>query len=146
MITTYAGHRFYSGFSGDGSSAVAAQMGTPYALAIDHSGKLFIADTSNYDIRMVVHSALTTGISNVVTTLAAHIYPNPNSGRFSLMLHSPISEQAEIAVTNILGQKVKSLTITTNLNETVELDVPAGIYYLNATTSAEKLCSRVVIQ
>jgi sugar lactone lactonase YvrE len=51
-ITTVAGTGSL-GFSGDGGPAVAAQLDTPYGLAVDGSGNLLIADSNNQRVRMV---------------------------------------------------------------------------------------------
>ena len=41
------------GFGGDGGPAVQAQLASPYSVAIDSAGNLFIADTNNHQIRKV---------------------------------------------------------------------------------------------
>jgi sugar lactone lactonase YvrE len=51
-ITTYAGNGT-SGFSGDGGVATNAQLRTPYGVALDSAGNLYIADTGNARIRKV---------------------------------------------------------------------------------------------
>jgi hypothetical protein len=51
-IRTVAG-RGTAGFSGDGSSAVQAQLNAPTGVAVDDSGALFIADTGNNRVRRV---------------------------------------------------------------------------------------------
>jgi sugar lactone lactonase YvrE len=51
-ITTVAGNGT-RGYSGDGGPAVAAQLNTPTAVAIDPKGNLYIADTLNHRIRRV---------------------------------------------------------------------------------------------
>jgi trimeric autotransporter adhesin len=42
-----------AGFSGDGSSAVSAEVNFPSAVVVDSSGNLYIADQANYRIRKV---------------------------------------------------------------------------------------------
>jgi len=42
-----------SGFSGDGGSALTAQLGAPVAVAADSSGNLYVLDPSNLRVRMV---------------------------------------------------------------------------------------------
>jgi sugar lactone lactonase YvrE len=55
--------RGYAGFAGDGSSATSAWLNGPYGMAVDVSGNLFIADTSNQRIRFV--SATTKLITSI---------------------------------------------------------------------------------
>ena len=52
IITTVAGNGS-SGFSGDGGAAVSVELNNPQAVALDHNGNLYIADSSNYRIREV---------------------------------------------------------------------------------------------
>jgi hypothetical protein len=51
-ITTVAGNGT-GGYSGDGKAATSAELLNPSAVALDSSGNLYIADTSNHVIRMV---------------------------------------------------------------------------------------------
>ena len=62
-IETVAGTGTY-GFSGDGGPATAAQLYNPFAVALDASGNLFIADLENHRIRRV------DAASGVITTVA----------------------------------------------------------------------------
>ena len=56
IITTVAGTGS-SGSSGDGGPATSAQLNSPYGVAVDASGNVFIADTANYKVRLVTMAA-----------------------------------------------------------------------------------------
>jgi len=51
-ITTFAGN-YTSGFSGDGSAASGAELSSPFSVAVDKTGNVFIADQFNNRIRKV---------------------------------------------------------------------------------------------
>ncbi len=55
-ITTVAGTGS-SGFSGDGGAATSAQLDSPYGVAIDSAGNIYIADGGNHRVRKVDVSA-----------------------------------------------------------------------------------------
>ena len=59
---TYSG---CSGFLGDGGPAISAQLVGPQGVAVDISGNLFIADTSNHRIRKVTPDGIITTIAGI---------------------------------------------------------------------------------
>ena len=69
IITTFAGTGV-SGNSGDNGVAVSAKFAKPMGLVTDSNGNLYIADGSNYNIRMI------SSATNIITTAAG----NGNSG------------------------------------------------------------------
>ena len=64
-ISTFAGSAT-AGYTGNGSAATSAQLNTPKSIALDGSGNLYIADSSNNVIRMVNAS------TGVITTYAGN--------------------------------------------------------------------------
>ena len=62
IITTIAGNGIYT-YSGDGGPATSAGLRAPYAVAVDGSGNVYIADTPNNVIRKV---AASTGIISTI--------------------------------------------------------------------------------
>src|ERR1017187_4642838 len=62
VITTIAGTG-YAGFSGDGGPATAAQLDTPYGLAVDLTGAVYVADHNNNRVRRI-------GPDGVIATFA----------------------------------------------------------------------------
>ena len=62
IITTLAGNGA-AGFSGDGGPATNAQLNTPRDVAVDRSGNVYIADSSNFRIRRVDSSGIITTVA-----------------------------------------------------------------------------------
>ena len=62
-VSTVAGTLGRGGPAGDGGPATAAQLNSPYAVAVDKDGNLYIADTKNNRIRKV-------GRTGTITTIA----------------------------------------------------------------------------
>lgn len=52
-ISIVAGTLNSAGYSGDGHAAISAQLNYPYDVAVDASGNIYIADSSNYVVRKV---------------------------------------------------------------------------------------------
>ncbi len=94
-----------------------------------------------------VHVYCTLGTTPLPTQEAERVsvYPNPNGGTFSLMLNSPVDEQATVTIYNITGQVVKEFILATNTASNMELSQPAGIYYLSATLSKGKYAEKITI-
>ena len=101
------------------------------------------ADTA----KLTMHVHCTTGVNTVTTNNDENIavYPNPNEGSFSLILNSPVDEQVTVVITNITGQVVKEVTIATNKTANLQLNEPAGIYYVAATLSGGRYVQTVTI-
>ncbi len=63
VITTFAGVCQRRGFSGDGGPAITALLDSPYGVAVDATGNVYIADTNNARIRKVTTDGLITTIA-----------------------------------------------------------------------------------
>ncbi|MFY9728903.1 MAG: hypothetical protein WAJ87_25615 [Bryobacteraceae bacterium] len=59
IITTVAGNGTF-GLSGDGGPATSAQLNSPFGVAVDSLGNVFIADFGNNRVRKVTGNAITT--------------------------------------------------------------------------------------
>jgi trimeric autotransporter adhesin len=80
IISTVAGTGSY-GYSGDGGQATSAALYSPYGVAVDASGNIYIADTYNYRIRMFAlpaSPAAPPSPSGIVTSSPAY-FPTPSS-------------------------------------------------------------------
>lgn len=63
IITTFAGYPFSFGYSGDGGPATLAQLNSPWGLATDGSGNLYIADYGNNRVRRVSPAGIITTVA-----------------------------------------------------------------------------------
>ena len=79
-------------------------------------------------------------VSNAATTPV--ISPNPSNGTFSVTLPGSIAS-ATVTVTNILGEKVKELTVTGNTE--IQLNSPAGIYFLTTNAGGQQWIQKIVV-
>ena len=74
MITTFAGTGDY-GYNGDNIVATTAKLNAPQGITIDGSGNVYIADSSNYRIRLIRNVTLTASPSGA-PSMAPTSYPS----------------------------------------------------------------------
>jgi uncharacterized protein (TIGR03437 family) len=60
VITTVAGNGIFCCFSGDNGPATSSQLGSPYSVAVDSVGNLYMSDTLNNLVRKVSNGVITT--------------------------------------------------------------------------------------
>ena len=100
--------------------------------------------TADTFLLVVVNCA--TGIGNPSTEESSlQIAPNPSTGVFTLTLSSATKENAQVVISNMLGQKVSEFAVATNTANEVKLNVPASVYMLSATVNGQQLTSRIVV-
>jgi sugar lactone lactonase YvrE len=84
-ISTVAGSGA-PGFAGDGGAATSAQLNFPRDVAVDSSGNLFIADTSNHRVRRV---DAVTGVISVLAGTGVAGYNGDGFGAATFDLNNP---------------------------------------------------------
>jgi len=91
-------------------------------------------------------SATSTQVHTAAVTTEAGITPNPSKGRFSITLPSAVDETVLVTVYSTLGTKVKELPVNTNKAANVELNVPSGVYFINATGAQGKWNGKIIVE
>src|SRR5690606_25252061 len=83
-----------------------------------------------------------TGIDDVVTSNGLYIFPNPNSGNFTISGIATANKSIHLEVVNAVGQVIYTGEVVPKsgtLNEQVNLgNVPDGIYLLRINTGNER--------
>ena len=116
-----------------GSAGFSAGEALFPSIAIDASGTPYVAyqDWGNGERATVMKlDTSTTGIVNTAnsTPISFSVFPNPNDGSFVMQLSTPTNEPAQITITNILGEKIKECSISTNKETAIQLDAPRNVF------------------
>ena len=120
IITTVAGVAYNSDSSGDGGQATSAEIGSPYGVAVDGQGHLFIADDENAVVREV---NLSTGkISTVAGTGTEGLSGNGGPAT-SAMLDSPVylavDGQGHLFIADSGNHDIREVNLSTGIISTV---------------------------
>ena len=111
-ITTVAGTGT-AGFSGDGGSATAARFNAPYAVAVDGSGDLYIADYFNQRVRKVNGS----GTITTVAGIGSAGFSGDGGSATSAQLNGPIGLAVDGAsnlyIADLANQRVRKVEVDT---------------------------------
>ena len=155
-ISTVGGTTF--GFSGDGGPATAARLNLPEGVFVDAAGNLFIADHFNNRVRKVA-PAITAVVEVRDESLPQSFtlsqnYPNPFNPETTIRFDLPRSEEIELAVYDLTGQKVATLALGLREAGTYALrwdardddgrDLASGVYLYRLETG-ERVTTRKLL-
>jgi sugar lactone lactonase YvrE len=119
IISTVAGNGT-QGFSGDGSAAISAELHTPYGVALDTAGNIYIADTNNNVVRKVT---VASGIISTVAGNGTRGFSGDGSAAISAELHSPngmtLDAAGNIYIADEGNYCVRKVTASTGVISTV---------------------------
>lgn len=127
VVTTIVGDGTH-GFSGDGSSAVDAEIYDPEGLALDTCGNLYIADLGNHRIRKVSFNpqCWPEEVAAPTNNTTINIYPNPATTQITIT-----GQLNNIALFNTLGQQLYTRQYTSSSKAIVDVSsLPTGVYLL----------------
>jgi len=106
------------------------------------------SDSAKFQVTVLAPDACAAlqATTNTLLQGAARIYPNPNGGTFTLQISASIQEDAIVAITNIIGQKLKEFSMPVNSTSEIKLDEPAGLYFLSVTTTYGKSIIKFLVE
>jgi trimeric autotransporter adhesin len=136
IVSTYAGGPSY-GYYGDGGPASASLLNTPYGLAIDDTGNLYIADAGNHVVRKIN----TAGVISTVAGTGVSGYSGDGSSALLATLDSPyavtVDHLGDIYITD-LGNNVIREVLPTGIIFTA---VGTGVYGYSGDGNAAGLAT-----
>ena len=104
------------------------------------------AGSNTYDIFIAKINGVT-GIEENSYNVPIKVFPNPTSGKFQLAIGNWSAlggAKGELEIYNVLGEKVYS-SIINNQSSIINLESPAGIYFIQVTGN-EKTDSQKIIK
>ena len=124
IINTIAGHLMTTAL-GDGGPATSASLRSPFGVAVDTSGNLFIADYGHNRIRKVYKH--TDNVLEVNKPIDLQITPNPNNGHFYILFNTK-QLFVDISILDMNGRIIKNVhDINTNKVE-LSIEESDGVY------------------
>lgn len=146
--TTLTGITPYTS-SGSGNIGEALTNANPTPTVVAYKYKLSangcLAKTPEYVYVSVYSVPCKLAVPTQNTVGESRVYPNPNTGAFTVFIATVTNEKAALTITNLVGTKVIEQQIETNTTTDISLDVPAGIYMLSAATATDKYFHKVVV-
>ena len=133
-----------SGITGTNFSAYSAGPGTYiifYSYTAANGCSNLAKDT------LIVNACV--GVEELENNLGLNVYPNPNSGLFTMEINASADINAQISVTSIDGRLVYSETVSGNVFVTKSINISElanGIYYLTVSTKDAKRTYKVLKQ
>ena len=105
--------------------------------------------TAKQRIKVRTAASCAAGVENTtqaITGTELTVFPNPNTGMFTINLLSDIDEPVKIVVTNMVGEKVKEIMSATNQKNEVQLNTTPGIYLIYVSGDHTRSVAKVVIE
>jgi hypothetical protein len=87
-------------------------------------------------------------VNSVTLNEAMQVYPNPNSGKFTVSIDMTLSEDATVVVMNAVGVKVAELPAGSFNNGNVQIDLSnmsAGVYFVRLHNNNQTGTKKVVV-
>jgi hypothetical protein len=105
--------------------------------------------TAESDRTFVANFTIIDGISDLSESNSISIYPNPNSGKFTIGFENDYSGEVSIKVYTAIGIEIKDLNLNkSNGDFSYNIDLgnqPNGYYYIEIISSTEKVTKSIII-
>src|ERR1035441_6181393 len=108
-VTTVAGTGV-AGFSGDGGSALKAQLNLPYGLALDSAGNLYVADLGNQRVRRVASDGVITTIAGTGRRASSPDGAAPTDTSLLSPRNLAVDAAGNLYIAEFEGHRVRKLT------------------------------------
>ena len=142
------------GFTSVSTGMATMPAGTTYTPASGYIGtdtfKVRVTDGILADTIIIALNIMDcpSSVGNVTgSNYGIRITPNPaDNGIFSFLLSAPNNLPTDVIISDITGRHVGAYSTTTNVQASIHLVAPAGLYFLQATTARGTWNTRIIIK
>jgi trimeric autotransporter adhesin len=105
-------------------------------------------DSVSWPMSVVAASVCPTSVSGApqMAEASLQVFPNPNSGAFSILYTDPFAASAHVTITNVLGIRVAEFEVAAGDKRETTLNQPPGIYYLFADSEQRRHTVKMLIK
>jgi extracellular elastinolytic metalloproteinase len=97
----------------------------------------------------VIESQMSVGVNDPTSTVAMSIFPNPTDDQVNLSITSQDNQNVVLSIVTLDGKEVLAKNVqTSTLTQTFTIDVsalPAGFYFVKASTNKDVVIEKIVI-
>ncbi|MEZ4844654.1 MAG: DUF5011 domain-containing protein [Bacteroidia bacterium] len=114
----------------------------------DNSGNVSTPYTIYVDVKYK-YEPISSGIEDIAASDLMNVYPNPSNGVFNVKVDLPAYQNVEIAIYDVLGNKVAEVANEQAQNSVFNVDLSAhaaGMYFVRMTTNGKTYNQRVVVE
>jgi len=96
----------------------------------------------------IYNDGLTTGTESLISRFTSTVYPNPSTGRFVVNISNPSTTNVELSLHDSQGKLIYQKLIDNIIehNESIDIQLAKGIYFLNIDNGRESEISKVIIR
>jgi len=137
----------YTWFTGDGNSVSGASPSYRYIAPGKYCITMIAKDAnSGCECSQTKCFTMTTDINSAESmNNAVSVYPNPNSGIFTVALNGVVSTEMSVLVYNTVGALIKTINVNTS-STTIDLsDVASGVYTVKVIAENQIATKKVTI-
>jgi hypothetical protein len=102
--------------------------------------------TSYYPVVIIDGQLCNSSLSNHDNGLSFKLFPNPNSGQFNIQFPTTTNNDILITVRNMYGQVVSTVNVKDAKQTSVNMNIPAGIYSVEAVTTNSKYTQMLIVR
>lgn len=125
---TQSGNTSYKWYFGNGDSSSTKDISYTYPKLGKYTVCLYVTNAAGCFSKACKEISVTVGVSGIAKQTGFKVYPNPNTGRFTIEIENP-ANYVSIEVYDVLGNLIKRVeTSPNNVTYSTDLILAKGIY------------------